>query len=519
MKFLSHKNLIQNHNQAFINKSNVGYSRYIFQNSMRTPRNLKESNLESKNKFSILNNTFNNANSYYNTIYYKNNINNNLLNEKYDILSTKKSINYPVINLEFEFNLLKNKFNELNYSINSSKHKPKYIHKEYTFQKNLNKTENSLSLNHSKIYFNKKQKEEKNLKNSINNYLFINNKFKYSEPIYNKKNKKLTKNEKLYKFLNTLPKNKESDSYLNFDNELSDENDDELSELANQIIKSNELPNKGNKTRLIYNNEKNSNNKNKNISQINFNNFIRNKKSNYTINNVNSIFILNKKKINKNIKQTIPLKTINEKKYFSIEKLSIEINSKTNSKYYENKKIVTQETPTNLISIQKEKSKISIKNEKNQYINLVPANLFNINLISKIKKNEDTIDKDKKVKFDARILIISYNEKDKVPKLNIIDNKNQKVDFVPLNMKEYLDLLTSNKKLKPSIILKNNELKGVKDEKLALLKNKVKKLNINNSKSKKEIKIENIKNQKLTKLKIEKTINKNKSKIKKWDVK
>ena len=48
------------------------------------------------------------------------------------------------------------------------------------------------------------------------------------------------------------------------------------------------------------------------------------------------------------------------------------------------------------------------------------------------------------MKFDARILTVYYKEQDKVPKLTIKDNKSRNVKFVPLDMKQYLSLLTSN---------------------------------------------------------------------------
>ena len=56
-------------------------------------------------------------------------------------------------------------------------------------------------------------------------------------------------------------------------------------------------------------------------------------------------------------------------------------------------------------------------------------------------------DKKRKLKFDARIITIYYNENKKVLKLTIKDNQNKNIVFVPLDIKQYLNLFTSNEKL------------------------------------------------------------------------
>ena len=500
MKFISLRNLFPINQKILINKNNIGSNRSFLQKSIRTPNNIRYSNLTNRIHFSNFNNTFNSINSNDNIIYYNNinnNFNNNLFNEKYDFLNTKKSIASPVINLELEFNLLKNKFN-------------KNI---------LNKTDNNLDLSNFKINFNRIQEKEKHPKTNINNYLYINNKFKYSKTISNNnKNNKHIKNVKYFK----IPtKSKQLDNFLTLDNKKSEEKDeDELSELANQIIKSKESSHKEKKIKLICDTQKNLNNKN--FNKINFNNYINSKNLNYSINNVNSLFIFNKKEINENKKELLIPQNVLDKNInniYSIEKLNIEINSKTNSKYYENKKILYNENPKNLFLFKNEKNRISNNIENNKY-NFVPENILNININPKIKNSENINNKDKKVKFDGRILTIYYNEKDKVQKLNIKDNKNKKIDFVPLNIKEYLDLLTSNKKLKPAIVLKNTEKKNIKDDK-SLLKNKVKKLYINNNKNIKKRKIihETFRKHSFTNTTIEKSNNKVKNNIKKRIIK
>ena len=133
---------------------------------------------------------------------------------------------------------------------------------------------------------------------------------------------------------------------------------------------------------------------------------------------------------------------LNEKKnnIFSIEKLNIEINSYTNSKYYLNKKILNISNDNIPSKMDKNRS---IQNSNHKRYELIPDNTININILSnKIKSNEikekshNICDNNRKVKFDARILTIFYNENDKVPKLTIKDNKNKNVEFVPLDIQQ-----------------------------------------------------------------------------------
>jgi hypothetical protein len=221
-------------------------------------------------------------------------------------------------------------------------------------------------------------------------------------------------------------------------------------------------------------------------------------KDNYSINSVNSIFILNNngKNSDKDIEIISPIKGDNRKYDFSIEKLNVEINSKTNSQYYENKKV--------LDSIDNLKSFNKCKNNFNQIkksIKLVPSEKVQINLSPKNKKLFNTIDNDKlnkndkkrKVKFDARILTIYYNQEEKVPNLTIKDNKNQKVEFVPLDIAQYLTLLTSTTKLKSSIVSKNRKIKKIKinlgKNKSKMFSTNLKKLKMNNRNITPDIKI------------------------------
>ena len=66
-----------------------------------------------------------------------------------------------------------------------------------------------------------------------------------------------------------------------------------------------------------------------------------------------------------------------------------------------------------------------------------------------------------------------------MPKLTIKDNQNKNVEFVPLDIKQYLNLLTSNKKLKSIIISKNNKNKAI--HKIKTEKNNFQKKNVNNN--------------------------------------
>jgi copper chaperone CopZ len=221
-------------------------------------------------------------------------------------------------------------------------------------------------------------------------------------------------------------------------------------------------------------------------------------KDNYSINSVNSIFILNNngKISDKDIEIKSPQIGDNKKYDFSIEKLNVEINSKTNSQYYENKKV--------LDSIDNLKSFNKCKNNFNQIkksIKLVPSEKVQINLSPKNKKLFNTIDNDqlnkndkkRKVKFDARILTIYYNQEEKVPNLTIKDNKNQKVEFVPLDIAQYLTLLTSTTKLKSSIVSKNRKIKKIKinlgKNKSKMFSTNLKKLKMNNRNITPDIKI------------------------------
>ena len=462
----SQKYIIPSLHQTFTNNTTDYF--------IKTPNyfnNINANRMIKINYSNIYTNTVNNSNSKYNRIFYKRDISTDFLNNEYsNITNSSNLINHPVINLELEFKLLKEKINELNKTNLSNTKYNQYNHnnKKINLQKNANKTDNNIDLTQSKIYYNKIQTKEKPIKNNINNYLFINNKFKYNEMNNNnyktRNNRKYLKNEKLNKYIKILKKEKdkkEISDIFSLKKENYEENDDELSELANTIIKSNESNYLNNKTPDKTLDENDNNIKN-------FNKFIKNQfkpkktKPDYCINNVNSFFILSKKQNANNINPKMESLILNElKNNFSIEKLNIEINSNTNSKYYENKKILSNfninEKAKNL-----KQSNINNKNLYNNKFELITEKIANINILSKINKNdnkkienENLNEKKTKVKFDARILTIYYNENDKVPELTIKDNKNQNVEFVPLDMKQYLNLLTSNNELKPVIISKN----------------------------------------------------------------
>ena len=408
--------------------------------------------------------------------YYKsNNISNNTFN------SPKN--NHSLVNLEYEFNLLKNKIIELN-NIYSSKrqllsnHKEKKRYKAYNLHKNISQTENKLKLMETYEHFNRTQKSETPVNNNINNYLFINNKFRYNEtdnneymnsPQYNTFKLKINDYFRTIKAKNKGIKNEYNNE--NVENENTEEIDEELSELASRIVKTSESIYNSNKIN-DYNkvNKKLNEDKEKNgplFNKYNEENIGKKIKDKYSINSVNSIFILNKsgKNSDKDIEIKSPKIGDNRKYNYSIEKLNVEINSKTNSKYYENKKVL--DIIDNLKSFNKCKNNFyKIK----KIIKLVPSEKVQLNLSPKNKKLFNTIDnykpskndKKRKVRFDARILTIYYNQEDKVPNLTIKDNKNKDVEFVPLDMTQYLTLLTSNTKLKSSIVSKNRKIKKFK---------------------------------------------------------
>ena len=408
--------------------------------------------------------------------YYKsNNISNNTFN------SPKN--NHSLVNLEYEFNLLKNKIIELN-NIYSSKrkllsnHKEKKRYKAYNLHKNISQTENKLKLMETYEHFNRTQKSETPVNNNINNYLFINNKFRYNEtdnneymnsPQYNTFKLKINDYFRTIKAKNKGITNEYNNE--NVENENTEEIDEELSELASRIVKTSESIYNNNKIN-DYNkvNKKLNEDKEKNeplFNKYNEENIGKKIKDKYSINSVNSIFILNKsgKNSDKDIEIKSPKIGDNRKYNYSIEKLNVEINSKTNSKYYENKKVL--DIIDNLKSFNKCKNNFyKIK----KIIKLVPSEKVQLNLSPKNKKIFNTIDnykpskndKKRKVRFDARILTIYYNQEDKVPNLTIKDNKNKDVEFVPLDMTQYLTLLTSNTKLKSSIVSKNRKIKKFK---------------------------------------------------------
>ena len=357
--------------------------------------------------------------------YYKsNNISNNTLSHKN---------NHSLVNLEHEFNILKNKIIELNNICSPkrklfSNHKEKKRYNAYNLHKNVSQTENKLKLMETYEHFNRTQKSETPVNNNINNYLFINNKFRYNEtdnndyinsPQYNTFKLKINDYFRTIKTINKEIKNEYKNE--NVEDENTEEIDEELSELASRIVKTSES---------IHNNKEKTNNNNKinNCYEVNKklnedkekNGLIFNKyneenigkkiKDKFSVNSVNSIFILNKngKKSDKDIEIKSPQIGDNRKYDFSIEKLNVEINSKTNSKYYENKKVL--DNIDNLKSFNKCKNNFyKIK----KCIKLVPSEKVQINLSPKNKKLFSTIDNNKlnkndkkrKVKFDSRILI------------------------------------------------------------------------------------------------------------------
>ena len=281
----------------------------------------------------------------------------------------------------------------------------------------------------------------------------------------------------------------ENSDILILEEENSEEIDEELSELASKIINSN----KSNYPNNIISDNSFNKNDNKMKNRIFFKIFNKNKNipeiyhHNYSINNVDSLFILNKKENSDEIKQNIQTMEVNN---FCIEKLNIEINSYKNSKYFENKKILSNFKISKKPQFQEHNIDQKYLKNKNQF-KLIIEKVADIYLLTRIyKKDNIKIDeenlnnKKRTVKFDARILTIYYNKNDKVPELNIKDNQNQIIEFVPLDMKQYLKLLTSNKELRPLIINKSISIKkNYNDKKTTykknftkLLKNNLKKL-------------------------------------------
>ena len=413
--------------------------------------------------------------------YYKsNNINNNTFNHKN---------NHSLVNLEHEFNILKNKIIELNNICSPkrelfSNHKEKKRYNAYNLHKNISQTENKLKLMETYEHFNRTQKSETPVNNNINNYLFINNKFRYNEtdnneyinsPQYNTFKLKINDYFRTIKTINKEIKKEYNNEKA--EDENTEEIDEELSELASRIVKTSES---------IHNNKKKMNNNNINddyggnkklnedkekngliFNKYNEENNVKKIKDKFSVNSVNSIFILNKngKKSDKDIEIKSPQIGDKRKYDFSIEKLNVEINSKTNSKYYENKKVL--DSIDNLKSFNKCKNNfykikkcIKLVTSEKVQINLSPKNKKLFSTIDNNKLNK--IDKKRKVKFDSRILTIYYKQEDKVPNLTIKDNKNKDVEFVPLDMAQYLTLLTSNTKLKSSIVSKNRKIKKFK---------------------------------------------------------
>ena len=454
------------------------------------------------------------SNIFPNRKYYKTN---NTSNDTFNFIHKN---NHSLVNLEYEFNLLKNKIIELNniYSPQRkivSNHKENKRYKVYNLHKNISQAENKLKLMETYDNFNRTEKSETPINNNINNYLFINNKFRYNETDSNEYMNSPQNNIfklKINDYFRTIKKiNKginNGNNNENVEDENTEENDEELSELASRIVKTSESIHNdrkimnNNKINNYYNKGKKKLNEEKNQNEILLNkyneeNFGKKIKDNYSVNTVNSIFILNKH--GKNSEKDIDIKSPNignNRKYdFSIEKLNVEINSKTNSNYYENKKVLN--SIDNLKSFNKYKNNFyKIKTN----IKLVPSDKVQINLSPKNKKPFKTIDnyklnkndKKRKVKFDARILTIYYNQEDKVPNLSIKDNKNQNVEFVPLDMTQYLALLTSNAKLKSSIISKNSKFKifkfNLSKKNSKMLSSNLKKLKMNKRKITPDIK-------------------------------
>ena len=309
MKFYSQKFINPFRQISFTNRDNNNIN--IYQNFMERHNINKISHRTSKMQHSnIKKNTLNNHNFKPNRINYNKNLTNDFLKEEFNNINTSinqtQLVDYPDINLELEFQLLKDKINECN-SKNSAK-KYNFINQRYFFQKNMNKTENYMDISHSKK-INQIQKIEKPVKNNINNYLFINNKFKYNNPNDNNaQERKHLRNINLNNFLNmkseVRTKIKNKIDILDLDKEVSE---DELSEIANKINIYNESMNKNKNSISKFSNIDNSLNKlkkensqkNKNKKRTVLNKLIKKNflpkppKNNFSINNVNSLFIFN----------------------------------------------------------------------------------------------------------------------------------------------------------------------------------------------------------------------------------
>ena len=110
----------------------------------------------------------------------------------------------------------------------------------------MNKTDYYMDNSNSKK-INQIQKIEKPVKNK-NNYLFINNKFKYNNPNDNNvQERKYLRNINLNNFLNMksgVRKKIKNKIILDLDKEVSEDDEDELSEIANKINIYNESKNK-----------------------------------------------------------------------------------------------------------------------------------------------------------------------------------------------------------------------------------------------------------------------------------
>ena len=223
----------------------------------------------------IGNNELNNYNFKTNRINYKNNLTNNFLKEEFNNINTNinqtQLKDYPDINLELEFQLLKDKINEFKV-MNTSK-KYNFINKRNYSPKNMNKTDYYLYISNSKKFY-QIQKVEKPVKNSINNYLFINNKFKYNESNNDNilQERKHFRKTNLNKFLDikseVRKKIKNDIDILDLDNEISDNVEDELSEIANKINIYNELMHKNKNSISKFNNIDNNFNKKENSKKI-----------------------------------------------------------------------------------------------------------------------------------------------------------------------------------------------------------------------------------------------------------
>lgn len=500
-------NIVPNRYKNFID-INSNYNNDIYSDLSNPLKNDSQNNkIKHIKKLNYNKTTFGNNNLYYKKRHHKLNSNrhNDIYynNSKINTFQTK-SMDYPLIDVELEFKILKNKIIELN-KLSCPKNNINFNKKRYSLQKNKCITDDNINLKEHFKYMNIYEKSILPVNNNINN-----NKYEQINIKKKQKSKKISnKSElKLNNFTNTMPNLIKED---NFDNnarekenrEEIDDTDDELSELATRIIQTNKYLYENNKKKILnlknyrnineYNNIRDNNNINSYKDKKRFllkkyyskANFAHPSFKNFSINSVSSLFILNKKEndINKSVNSKI---TKPKKCDYSIEKLNIEINSNINSKYYENKKILT--------NLNNYFQRNSLKNEEyniNKNKNIIeyePSNNFNINLSPKnnkiIKKsnNAELNNINKKVKFDSRILTIYYNLEEKVPNLTIKDNKDRNIEFVPLDMKQYIEILTSNNKLKPCIISKKRKMKKNKTQITNFGKKKDKNILANNSK-------------------------------------